>query len=254
MSNIQDLNQNLYDKYDERYMSEIDNVKKTIGYSKNLLPYPYVQSNFSYYGITLTDNGDGTLTANGTATGDFFFIMVNPIPLSKGEYILSGCPSGGSESTYSIYVEKTDETFIMFDTGNGVNFTLSETTKVAIAIRIKQGVTLSNKVFKPMVRYASIKDDTYESYVADMKAHINNIQGGFVTFTGLTAGGTTSRTINFKVPFKSDANPIILALPATSSFDAEVRVTNKTLTNFTVLIKLPSSMTALGMYWIAIRE
>ena len=36
--------------------------------SKNLMPYPYTDKSKTVGGITFIDNGDGTITANGTAT------------------------------------------------------------------------------------------------------------------------------------------------------------------------------------------
>ena len=47
---------------------------------KNLLPYPYHESTKTVNGITFTDNGDGSVTASGTATGyaDFNFVQALP--------------------------------------------------------------------------------------------------------------------------------------------------------------------------------
>lgn len=59
-------------------------------------------------GITWTINDDGSVTATGTATADSYFGIcgeefVNDIFLdSSKKYTLSGCPSGGSASGYSI--------------------------------------------------------------------------------------------------------------------------------------------------------
>jgi len=55
----------LYVPYGDNYVW----VKKT---GKNLLRYPYIKSQ-SGSGITFTDNGDGTITINGTATSDCYF-------------------------------------------------------------------------------------------------------------------------------------------------------------------------------------
>ena len=40
---------------------------------KNLIPYPYKNTTLTTNGITFTDNGDGSITINGTATANAFF-------------------------------------------------------------------------------------------------------------------------------------------------------------------------------------
>lgn len=46
-------------------------------YGKNLLPYPYVETTKTTNGITFTDNGDGSITINGTTTTKFTSFMLN---------------------------------------------------------------------------------------------------------------------------------------------------------------------------------
>ena len=54
-------------------------------------------------GITFTNNGDGTITVNGTATADTSFIQTSTINNEGGHKLLFiGCPNGGSNNTYSI--------------------------------------------------------------------------------------------------------------------------------------------------------
>lgn len=51
-------------------------------YEKNILVYPYWESSKTYNGITFTDNGDGSITINGTATADASFrILSQTVPL-----------------------------------------------------------------------------------------------------------------------------------------------------------------------------
>lgn len=44
-------------------------------YGKNLLPYPYSDTTKTVNGITFTDNGDGSVTISGTATGGAYFYL-----------------------------------------------------------------------------------------------------------------------------------------------------------------------------------
>lgn len=141
---------------------------------KNLLP------SWSYSGHSITDNGitytfnpaTGEITANGTATADSACRLagatLNPYDLPAGEYILSGCPSGGSSSTYMLdlqvkFSNKDGET-AFYDYGNSIKVKLDDYagsyTTQNYFIRIVKGTTVNNKVFKPMLRPA-FSNDTY---------------------------------------------------------------------------------------------
>lgn len=54
---------------------------------KNLLPYPYNFTTKTINGITFTDNGDGSITVNGTATANAIFYLVG----SQDNYTLDKC-------------------------------------------------------------------------------------------------------------------------------------------------------------------
>lgn len=135
----------------------------TTSVKKNLLPNKAVSQTIS--GVTFTVNADKSVTANGTATADIFYVI--HYDSSYSDVILSGCPANGSLNTYRIqYSNFVDQSFS--DDGNGVYI---PTTKNAgnwrIVIFIGNGQTVNNFVFKPMIRLASIADDTYEPYIPD---------------------------------------------------------------------------------------
>ena len=53
--------------------------------SKNLLPYPYSKTTATINGVTFTDNGDGSITINGTATANaVFYLYMNNTTLIPG--------------------------------------------------------------------------------------------------------------------------------------------------------------------------
>jgi hypothetical protein len=122
-------------------------------YGRNILKYPYNETTKTEGGITFTDNGDGIITANGTATKKVNFVFRNygNIQLQKGKtYVLSGCASGGNSNTYCIMVQDSSYTQIVIDYGDGAAFT-AEFNDYAVWIRIYEGATLNNVVFKPQV-------------------------------------------------------------------------------------------------------
>ena len=130
--------------------------------SKNLLPFPYFHSSMLQAGITYTVNSDGTITANGTATGRSEFVLsANKSDWASGNYVLSGCPSGGSADTYSL------QTIIgCSDTGSGLQ--KNDTAEFArISIIIKKGTTVSNLVFKPQLELGTTPT-AYTPYISDL--------------------------------------------------------------------------------------
>jgi hypothetical protein len=156
----------------DNVQAAIDELKGTVGYSKkNLLKYPYTNTNATLNGVTWVDNGQGLLSATGTATTEnsWFYCRqkdTSPLTLKKGTYILSGCPAGGGNAKYQIYiVESATSNKIAIDNGNGCTFTLTEQTNVGVTCIIYPLQQVSNLVFKPMIRPASIEDGTYEPYV-----------------------------------------------------------------------------------------
>lgn len=157
---------------------------------KNLISYPYVHTTRTENGITFTDNGDGTVTANGTATANTLFSVANwgKCNLPAGSYFLSGCPVGGS-SKYRITIAlKGDITgnaspiFEGSDNGNGLQININETA-VGLYLRlvIMQGTTANNLVFKPQ-----LEKDTgteYESYIEPVEVDKDNVTSLYPTTT-----------------------------------------------------------------------
>lgn len=114
------------------------------------------------------------ITASGTASEDAVIdLLKTPAEGSfmRRNVTLSGCPFGGSISTYFVNayrIASTDgSTGTKEDTGNGVTFDFlndGSGTKASISIVIKSGITANNLVFAPMLRLASDPDDTYVPY------------------------------------------------------------------------------------------
>lgn len=145
------------------------------GRGETLFPYPFInKGTVTMNGITFTDNGDGTITANGTATAGavFYLVSAESFTVEKGIYRLFGCPSKGSASTYYISLSalkfNDDGTYTtvrrIADTGDTslgvIDLSALEYTGISASIEIKQGAVLENVTFKP----SFIK----EEYVGDV--------------------------------------------------------------------------------------
>lgn len=117
-------------------------------HGKNILPYPFIDTTKTVNGITFTDNGDGTITVNGTATGyaDFTLYKNTDKPLCT-EGFLHGCPVGGSNESFSLRVSDL-VTKSGTDIGNGCGIYCEAKY---IFIRVLTGTTVNNLTFAPMV-------------------------------------------------------------------------------------------------------
>ena len=147
---------------------------------KNLIPYPYVRTTETVNGVTFTDNEDGTITVNGTATANIAYVIcqsnsvTTQVKLTSGcTYTLSGCPSGGGSSKYFL---RTGGTKSYVDYGSNVSFTAtSDYTNAGIVIQIMNGVTVENLVFKPQIELGTTATD-YEPYNSDIQnVHSKNL-------------------------------------------------------------------------------
>ena len=137
--------------------------------AKNLLKI--TASSQTIKGVTFTVNDDQTVTVNGTndGTGASVFVIVpnaQAITIPDGNYILSGCPSGGGETLpYDLRWYMYSPSKSAYDSGNGASVEKSGNGAGSnIAIVVKSGRTADNLVFRPMLRRAEITDSTYVPY------------------------------------------------------------------------------------------
>ena len=141
---------------------------------KNLIPYPHYSTSIKNDVFGWTDNGDGTVTANGTPSNNLYYYGIElslPVLIKAGTYVFSGCPVGGSSATYNITFgwrkNIGDTRKSIRDDGEGVIYTFTEDVYVDCVLVVRPDVTVSNLVFKPMIRLASIVNGEFEVYNAE---------------------------------------------------------------------------------------
>lgn len=201
-------------------------------------------------GITFTVNSDKTVNVNGTNDSSAnSSLIINRYDLSPGTYILNGCPSGGASNTYRLAIQETGSYSILgsIDIGNGSGeFTIDTTTNVQIAIFIQKGLTINNLLFKPMLREATIVDDTYEQYGAspspDYFSKIENLEG-----ENICPSLNTTKTINGVTFTKNKDGSITMNGTATAETTYPINV-NSTTNTRTVLLKANSNYRMLSNY------
>ena len=151
-----------YENYCPIEKIEQVNITRT---SKNLLPNTAVSA--TDHGVQFTVNSDGSITANGTATGGNASCVVAAdlsIPTGDG-MIITGCPSGGSSTKYDCRVLADNSTYYNdYGSGKAIPSGLIITRSIIV---IRQNVTVNDLTFYPMLRSASFSDASYESYVSD---------------------------------------------------------------------------------------
>lgn len=133
----------------------------------NLLNYK--KETVTENGITFTyDEKSQTYKVNGTATKR---VDKNIFTTTKNIYVgkkIVGCPTGGSQDTYGIIIQYFDDAEIWkkssMDIGNGQ--IIQDFPKLSIDIFVKNGITVNNLVFKPMIVEDTTKTyDDFEPYV-----------------------------------------------------------------------------------------
>ena len=148
--------------YPQEIKSVVNPTVKVCG--KNLFNFNTLPEKKVISGVTFTAyfiNGLlDCIEANGTAddTADYWIITDTNYDCTKNPVILSGCPEGGGNNTYSL----VNGGIWSSDTGSGHLETSG--TLTGLYIHIAKGFTAKGIKFRPMLRYASVKDASYEPY------------------------------------------------------------------------------------------
>ena len=148
------------------------NAVKVTRCGKNVFDNQF--SNRTINGLTWVLNSDGTITVNGTATAETQ-LHTQFVSGIEGECYFSGCPSGGSSTSYDVFIwdvtnsrraKKWDRTTTVdSELGEGnAQVYLEKGVTYRFCYRIRNGYTANNVLFSPMIRLASDTDGTYEPY------------------------------------------------------------------------------------------
>ena len=138
-------------------VEEIGGVCEQVTYSGKNLLNPTLQITTSN-GVTCTNNGDGTYTIKGTATGRPWFDIGTVSLKANKTYKICGTPKNVTQNG-GTYLEGVEN---YIDYGNGFVYTPTEDTAKKVYISIGVGESITNAVFKPMV--TEVLDATYETF------------------------------------------------------------------------------------------
>lgn len=150
------------------------------GSTSNLIPYPYKETTKTENGITWTDNGDGTVTANGTATADAVFVLTT-FSVPAGTYTVSGSPK---VTDCVVQLSATNNWAMTSRAGVSTTITYTAANKFTYCrCLINKGVTVNNAVFKPQLERGKIVHDysPYEETHVPIEKLENNVKKSDIT-------------------------------------------------------------------------
>jgi len=140
------------------------------GGGKNLLPVTVESKTVNGVTFTVEKDDSGNITsikASGTATANISSaIKFASVLLPAGTYKANGLDDGGPAPNYrlSVYNQGASQLITNIYQGADNEFTLSEATTVIVYPVILKDTTVSNVVYKPMIRLATEADATFEPY------------------------------------------------------------------------------------------
>lgn len=129
-------------------------------------------------GLDITVNADRSILINGTATVNTSIDLSSDFKLEAGTYTLSGCPQGGSNSTYRLYLNAVSGQD--FGDGEGKVVSLSGEKSTRGIISISAGVNCSNLLFKPQLEKGNTVTDYEGNGVMpspEYPSEIENLEG-----------------------------------------------------------------------------
>lgn len=103
-------------------------------------------------GLDFTVYPDGSVLVNGTATASTELVLnTNAIP-TEGNYIITGCPEGGTSTTYWLNYKVTINGVSNWRQEYGSGRTENNATIQNVGIYIYNGAVIDNLMFYPMIR------------------------------------------------------------------------------------------------------
>lgn len=176
-------------------------------------------------GLTVTRNGDGSLTLNGTATASTNFVLKNDshavgdyYQIDKDRYYISGSPEGSASNKYIMsyrYIAENSEssTIARVPSGGGIlDNTNGDRNTIAPYITVWSGITCNNVTFRPALQKIKMVNIPVDSPLATGDRVSKADAGAYIpTFIGentMTVDAVIQPTeilINGKIGFVSNS-------------------------------------------------
>lgn len=150
---------------------------------------------YTYKSLTYTveTNNEGYITSikvNGTADSQAVFVLFYG-DIGTGSYTLNGI-TGGSNSTYLFYAPSAFGEVYSEKTAN-------VSGSFEIDLYVRSGVALSNQMFYPMIRPATITDPTFAPYIPSVESRIEAVESGLTNKANVaTYNMSGGQTVNIR--------------------------------------------------------
>lgn len=177
-------------------------------------------------GVSFTINDNKSIELNGTATNNNSNFVVNSYTIPAGQYILS--KTGTSDVAFQVTDNPVTRELYKATTSNVV-MTFAQDTAIKVRVSLVSGKTYNNTTIYPMIRFASIEDDTYEPYIPDntelMRYTDNGVLGAKNLFQ-ITATTRTQDGVTITVNKDSSGNVLSIVLNGTATRSNQVNLNN----------------------------
>ncbi|MCR5846603.1 MAG: hypothetical protein K6G75_00570 [Lachnospiraceae bacterium] len=149
--------------------------KTILTISKNQLIYPYSESTKSQNGITITDNGDGSITLDGKALKATNFYFISPDSENSktnhyfsGKYLLTGAVKNKCSLILCYRKDGKNINENKSDAGEGCFFDLDSNSEkyngITIEIYIYEGAEFEKTMVYPMLNQVYIDNLEWKPY------------------------------------------------------------------------------------------
>lgn len=161
-----------------------------VGTGRNKLDISGFETN-TKHNITVTQNNNGTVTVTGTAPADATDLEQLGTVTKAGKYILTGCPAGGSNSSFRLDVRR-GANIIAYDYGTGtgpVDMQIGDTINLRYANQYE--VPEGGLLFKPMLRLSTDTNTTFAPYIPSVESRINALETEVPSLLSISSGTIT---------------------------------------------------------------
>ena len=172
-------------------------VVKVKAQGKNLIPFPYVDTTKTTNGITFTDNGDGSITANGTATDYAYFILSDNLTIDTDADINAIGREFATDGKYTI--------------SKGLNYNVNYHQ---IALIIRPNTTVNNEIFYPQAELGT-EPTEYEPYNIKPREYTVNADGTIDNLYSIYPTTTLiadTPNVTIDAEYNKDANKVVASL------------------------------------------
>lgn len=146
---------------------------------RNMIPYPYMDTTKTTNGVTFTDNGDGSITINGTPTATAYFNLCTGIYFGS-DYVTVQSTTAKNGFAFGLFTDEYDPNATALVSGISASYEGASGRK--LFIRASTGYTFGNIIIWPQVERGSAATQ-WEPYqgevipVSDGVAEIRAISG-----------------------------------------------------------------------------